>query len=147
MENFRDVLKKLISDKKQQKKDLESQLRAVNRLNQKIIDIDDEISLAEKYLAEAKFIDSDSTASVHGSKLRTDRSHLREGVTNAMERAGSKGISRKDLLLYLDIKGDKKAEGYLGTYLAKLQKEGKVVRGEPASGRTYGPYVLVQHKG
>lgn len=148
MAEFRDMLVKHIEDTKKAKKALEAKVKELEALQNQIKDLDDDIKLSEKFLAESK---SGRRGRGRPKKqpqkrgARIDRSQLRNDVLNTIRNAGSAGIARGDLIATVGIKGDKRAEGYLGNYLSELQKNGTVGRGPAAEGKAYGPYVHADH--
>lgn len=145
MAELRDLLVKHIEDARKAKKSLEAKVKELQGLQDEIKQLDADIKLSEKYLSESKSGRRGRPRKQQKRGSRIDRSQLRNDVLNTIRNAGSAGIARGDLIATVGIKGDKRAEGYLGNYLSELQKNGTVGRGPAAEGKAYGPYVHADH--
>lgn len=141
MAEFRELLVKHIEDAKKAKKALEAKVKELQTLQDEIKQLDADIKLSEKYLSETKSGRRGRPRKQQKRGSRIDRSELRTNVLNTIRNAGSAGVARGDLIAAVGIKGDKRAEGYLGNFLSELQKEGTVGRGAAQEGKAYGPYV------
>lgn len=142
MAELRDLLLNHIEGAKKEKKELEAKVKELQALQESIKLLDADIKLSEKYLGESRHGRRGRPRKQQQKRRgRIDRSQLRADVMNTIHSAGSAGVARGDLINSVNIKGDKKAEGYLGNYLSELQKNGTIGRGPAEEGKAYGPYV------
>ena len=129
--------------------DQEDELKTLKERRKELKAIEEQIEIIEKEIEHAKAFKSSiqprkrKTTKKPSSKRRsrTDRSQLKDQVLQLINDGGSSGIARGDLVTQLGIKGDKAAEGFLGTFLVKLQEDNIITRGDPEPGKKFGPYV------
>jgi hypothetical protein len=91
------------------------------KIEEAIKDIDREMGAIHAY----EMAKSGKTSKASGTtSTRTRRGGIRESVLETIKASG--GISRADLLVQLDAKGDKAAEQSISNALANLKKAGTI---------------------
>ena len=146
MSTFSELLSEHISNQETELKKLKDRRK---ELKAELNVVEEQINKSEKDVEHAKQFKSSiqprkrKTTKKPSSKRRsrTDRSQLKDQVLKLINDGGSSGIARGDLVTQLGIKGDKAAEGFLGTFLVKLQEDNIITRGDPEPGKKFGPYV------